>query len=91
MAWNPLGSIFKGNDDVSKRVKAIAMDLAIKYEVEVDVLLIAWILKHPSGVLPVCGTTDPQRIGQLMLATTLELELQDWFSIWVESVGTKVP
>jgi predicted oxidoreductase len=91
MAWNPLGSVFKGNDDVSKRVKAIAMDLAIKYEEEVDVLLIAWILKHPSGVLPVCGTTDPLRIGQLMRATTLELDLQDWFSIWVESVGTKVP
>jgi predicted oxidoreductase len=53
--------------------------------------LLAWILKHPSGVLPVCGTTDPKRIEQLMRATSLELDLQDWFSVWVESVGTKVP
>jgi predicted oxidoreductase len=91
MAWNPLGSIFKGDDDASKRVKTLATALALKYETTIDVLLLAWILKHPSEIIPVCGTTDKSRIAQLMQATTLNLDLQDWFAIWVESAGTKVP
>ncbi|WP_309642258.1 aldo/keto reductase [Flavobacterium sp.] len=91
MAWNPLGSVFKGDDEQSSRVRTLATALALKYETTIDVLLLAWILKHPSGILPVCGTTDKTRISQLMQATTIELELQDWFAIWVESTGTKVP
>jgi len=90
MAWNPLGSVFKGLDECSQRVKTIATALALKYEIDIDTLLLAWILKHPSGILPVCGTTDPKRMGQLMRATTIELDLQDWFSVWVESTGSKV-
>lgn len=91
MAWNPLGSVFKGDDEKSKRVKITAEALALKYGVTVDLLLLAWILRHPSGVLPVCGTTDATRIKQLMQATSVTLTLEDWFSIWVESAGTKVP
>jgi predicted oxidoreductase len=91
MAWNPLGSVFKGDEEQANRVRTLATSLALKYETTIDVLLLAWILKHPSGILPVCGTTDKTRIGQLMQATTIALELQDWFSIWVESAGTKVP
>ena len=91
MAWNPLGSVFKGDDETSIRVSTIATSLALKYETTIDVLLLAWILKHPSRILPVCGTTDKTRIAQLIQATTIELDLQDWFAIWVESAGAKVP
>jgi len=52
---------------------------------------LAWILKHPAGILPVIGTTDPIRISNLMKATTFELELQDWFELWTESAGERVP
>lgn len=91
MAWNPLGSVFKGDDEQANRVRSAANAMALKYETTTDVILLAWILKHPSGILPVCGTTDKTRIGQLMQATTIEFDLQDWFAIWVESAGTKVP
>ncbi len=91
MAWNPLGSVFKSDDQQANRVKTLVTALALKYETKIDILLLAWILKHPSGILPVCGTTDKTRIAQLMHAANIELDLQDWFSIWVESAGTKVP
>ena len=91
MAWNPLGSVFKTDDEKSNRVRILAESLADKYLVAVDVLLLAWILRHPAGILPVCGTTDKTRISQLMQATSVSLELEDWFAIWVESAGTKVP
>ena len=91
MAWNPLGSVFRSDDEKSVRVKTTALELALKYDIPVDVLLLVWILQHPSGILPVCGTTDPTRIAQLMLATKTTLALEDWFAIWAASIGTKVP
>ncbi len=91
MAWNPLGSVFKNEDEKSKRVAIQGKVLAEKYEVSLDVILLAWIIKHPSGIIPVCGTTDPKRISQLMQATSITLDLEDWFSLWVASTGEKVP
>lgn len=91
MAWSPLGSVFKNDDEKTQRVFKKATEFSLKYGVPVDVILLAWILKHPAGILPVIGTTDPIRISNLMKATTFELELQDWFELWSESAGERVP
>ncbi|NHM06069.1 aldo/keto reductase [Flavobacterium sp. CYK-4] len=91
MAWNPLGSVFKRDDLQAQRVLSVVNKLAVKYETAPDLILLSWILKHPAGILPVCGTANPKRIKQLIKATEIDLELQDWFSIWVESTGNKVP
>ncbi|MCZ4221915.1 aldo/keto reductase [Pedobacter rhodius] len=91
MCWSPLGSVFKNDDEKSHRIKKIAANFSLKYDVPVDVILLAWILKHPSGILPVCGTADPSRIANLMKAARVEMELQDWFVLWTESSGVPVP
>lgn len=91
MSWSPLGSVFKKDDEQALRVKQMATNFSLKYDVPVDVILLAWILKHPSGILPVCGTADRSRIANLMKATTVEMELQDWFALWTASAGVPVP
>ncbi len=91
MCWRPLGTIFKSADEKSIRIKALAAQLSLKYNAEIDHLLLAWILKHPAGILPVCGTADESRIPNLLKATTIELELEDWFAFWTESAGKEVP
>ena len=91
MCWSPLGSVFKKGDDKSIRIKKLATQLSLKYNVEIDVLLLAWILKHPSGILPVFGTADKTRIAHLMMATTIEMELEDWFAFWTASAGNPIP
>ena len=91
MCWSPLGTVFKKDDEKSIRIKKLAKRLSTKYNVEMDVLLLAWILKHPSGILPVFGTADKTRIAKLMMATTIEMELEDWFAFWTESAGKEVP
>jgi predicted oxidoreductase len=48
-------------------------------------------LKHPSGILPVFGTADKTRIANLMKATTIEMELEDWFAFWTASAGNPIP
>ncbi len=91
MAWSPLGTTFKGEDEKSVRVRKIAESFAEKYNTTSDLILLAWLMQHPSGIIPVCGTTDPGRIKSLNSAAALTLELEDWFAIWVESTGHKVP
>ena len=91
MCWSPLGTVFKKEDEKSERITKLATQLSSKYNAEIDQLLLAWILKHPSGILPVCGTADETRIRNLMKATTIELELEDWFAFWTESAGKNVP
>ena len=91
MCWSPLGTVFKKIDEKSVRVKKLATNLSLKYNVEIDVLLLAWILKHPSGILPVFGTADKTRIANLMKATEVEMEIEDWFSLWTESAGNPIP
>lgn len=91
MCWSPLGTVFRKDNEQSERIKKVTNELSSKYNVSDDIILLAWILKHPSGILPVCGTSDKKRIANLMQATTIEMELQDWFSLWTASIGNEVP
>jgi predicted oxidoreductase len=91
MAWSPLGGVFKQTDPQSLRLNEVATQLAEKYAVSLDIILLAWILKHPAGVLPVCGTSDTKRIANLMKAIEVELELQEWFALWEANRGLPVP
>ncbi len=91
LAWSPLGSIFKADNSQTQRLKVLLMELVVKYEVTVDVLVLAWIMQHPAGIVPVTGSTNPSRLKNQMKATKLTLELEDWFAIWTESMGEKVP
>lgn len=90
MSWKPLGNVFKEDSEKTRRLKILFSQLVTKYGVGSDTLLLAWIIRHPSKVLPVAGTVNIARIQQLMKATTVELSLEDWFAIWTESIGNKV-
>jgi len=91
MAWNPLGTVFRENTEQTFRLKQLLATLVDKYHVGSDLILLAWILQHPANILPVAGTVNVARIQQLSKACSLELDKQDWFSIWTESMGNKVP
>ena len=91
MAWNPLGSVFKEDSQQTRRLKKILTDLVIKYEVSSDLLLLSWVLQHPSNIIPVVGTTNITRIPQLNNPKKIKLDLEDWFAIWTESQGNEVP
>ena len=90
MAWNPLGTIFKSDDEKSIRIKLVVEALVIKYGVSVDAILFAWIQKHPANILPVFGTTDFERIKSLAKSNEIILDLEDWFTIWEANLGRKV-
>lgn len=91
MAWSPLGTYFKENNEQNNRIKKVLNELANKYEATEDVLLLAWLHQHPSGIIPVLGTIKWDRILAQSKASDLVLDLEDWFALWVASRGEKVP
>ncbi len=91
MSWSPLGSVFREETDVTFRIKEALKGLTEKYNATEDQLLLAWILKHPSNVYPVIGTTNKTRIINAVKAIDIHLELEDWFTLLVASQGHKVP
>jgi predicted oxidoreductase len=91
MSWNPLGTVFREDIEQTRRLKKLLLQLVSKYGVGSDTILLAWVLKHPANVIPVAGTVNVARIQALMKATTLQMETEDWFAIWTESMGNRVP
>jgi predicted oxidoreductase len=91
MAWNPLGSFYKEAIPQTIRLRDLLQKLTEKYGLSDDLLLLAWVLKHPAAIQPVVGTTQIDRIKNLKKLQGFELELEDWFAIWTESIGTKIP
>ncbi|GGD17204.1 aldo/keto reductase [Flavobacterium orientale] len=91
MAWNPLGVVFREDTEQTRRLKKLLARLVEKYHFGSDIILLAWIMQHPSKVIPVAGTVNVARIQQLQKAAELLLDKEDWFEIWTESMGNKVP
>jgi len=91
MSWNPLGTVFRTDNDQTRRLKKLLATLVSKYHFGADTILLSWILQHPAKVIPIAGTVNVARIQSLLKATELQLDKEDWFAIWTESMGHEVP
>ena len=91
MAWSPLGSVFREDNEQTRRIHKQLGELTDVYNATEDQLLLAWILKHPAKIHPVIGTTNQDRIKNANKALEINLEIEDWFFILSASQGHKVP
>jgi predicted oxidoreductase len=85
MAWSPLGGgklMTPASTLWSKKEK---------YRATETQLSLAWLLKHPSSMFPIIGTTQPERIIESAKAVNIELERQDWFEMLKIASGHDVP
>jgi predicted oxidoreductase len=90
MAWSPLagGNLFNGqNDAVTAALDAIARDRGV----DVSAVAVAWLLAHPSKILPVMGTNNLSRISRLSDACDVKLDRQEWYEIYIAALGHEVP
>ena len=88
MAYSPLGSYF---NEENGKIKKVVDKLKNKYSCTDYQILISWLLKHPSKVYPVIGTTKSDRIKSTLESLKIEIDLIDWFEILEASVGKRVP
>ena len=91
MAWSPLGTFFKEENDQNSRIVKLMESLEEKYNATKSQLVLAFIMAHPANVLPVVGTTLKDRLKDALKAAEIKLELQDWFLLLEASKGERVP
>ncbi len=90
-AWSPLGggAVFAEND-MSARIKTVAQPMMEKHHASLDQLLLAWLLRHPSGILPVLGTTKIERVKTAVKALEMTLDRVEWYDLWQAATGEKI-
>ena len=86
-AWSPVAhgalakaSIGRGEEKMRATAEA-ARALAEKKGVSMDAILVAWLLRHPAGIQPVIGTTNPQRIKETCAADNVGLTREEWYAL----------
>ena len=92
MAWSPLGGGIFNDDSIPnyRKIVSTANELAEKYTTGINEILVAFLLKHPSGIIPVVGTTKVERLLQAKAANNIYLTREDWFKLWIATIGEDV-
>ena len=101
MAWSPLGAGLLG--DGAKRllpaqqgyqtdgIVKVLDEIAKVRQVSRTVIALAWLLKHPCQIVPIVGTTNPDRIREAVKATEFELTREEWYRLLLAARGEPLP
>ena len=90
MAWSVMGNYFSETSQQNTRIKKVILELCKKYYAEENEILLAFVLKHPSKIIPVIGSSKTDTVRKLKSALMLDLETIDWFKILEASRGNEV-
>lgn len=89
MAWSPLGGggLMTGDGDVQTVLKRVAAESGT----DPAAVATAWLLAHPSGILPVMGTNNIDRIKKFSDAEKVPMDRETWFELYTAAQGFEVP
>ena len=90
MAWSVMGDYFTVKSEKNERIKKVLENLCQKYNAEENQILLAFILKHPAGILPVIGTSRLENIVKFKQSLSIELEHEDWFTLLQANNGNEI-
>jgi predicted oxidoreductase len=89
MAWSPLagGALFSGDHP---DIMSALSNVALQNNVDETAVAIAWLLAHPSRILPVLGTNSLERIKGMSAALDVKMDRQTWYEIYTAALGREV-
>ena len=92
MAWSPLGggALVSGRDEKKRKLYTLMVQIAQEHGVDVSAVAVAWLLRHPVGILPVMGTNTISRIKAFSQAIDLPMERERWFELYTAALGREV-
>ena len=96
-AWCPLGGVaypawgntFTPEDE--ERIRSELQRQSEIYDAEPWVVILAWILAHPSNIFTIIGTTTPERVAMSTKALELDYTREDWYRLLEARNGYPVP
>ena len=96
MAWSPFagGRLFSGSDEEAMRVQRELQRLTQTRGLDEEhgnmQLALAWLLAHPSRMIPVLGSGNPQRLVAALAALEMALDREEWFELLRAGRGRNV-
>ena len=95
-AWAPLaggrlGTLSEFADPVVHQTSALLRQLAAAHGVAPEAIQLAWLLRHPAGLQPIIGTTDPVRLAACCAADEVRLSREAWYALFSAARGGRVP
>lgn len=101
LAWSPLGGGLLGTGgkvDAEHPRRAVlsklldVMDLiAAQYGSTRTVIALAWLMRHPSAIIPIVGSNRPERIAEATKADAVELTREHWYALLEAARGERLP
>ncbi len=101
LAWSPLGGgqLADGASDLLRsqreyqpqRVLPLLDEIAARHDVSRSGIALAWLLRHPAGVVPIVGTTNPARIAEAARAESIELSREEWYALLAAAEREPLP
>jgi predicted oxidoreductase len=101
MAWSPLaqGKLGTAAPNIPKQAQqAGRLDLlgtldsiAEARGVSRSVIALAWLLKHPSKIIPIIGSTNPHHIRDAAQAVEVDLTREEWYRLLESAWGQRLP
>lgn len=74
------GRIANGTGYLPAKVRAKLDEMSEKHHSDIESIAVAWLIKL--GALPLIGTTNEQRIRNIVNAFNIEMDIQDWFELY---------
>ncbi len=101
MAWSPLGAgqfvdgarwlMASQRGYRTEGVLPLLDEYAAQRGVKRSAVALAWLLKHPAGIMPIVGSTDPQRIRDAARAAEIQLSREEWYRLLLAARGEPLP
>jgi len=94
LAWSPLGGgrLFSEESERASRVRAELASVGEEIgAATLEEVALAWLLRHPAGMVPILGTFRQERLATAARAEAFTLSREQWFRIWVASTGERLP
>jgi len=101
LAWSPLGGGWLGAGgkvsekdplrEQHEKLQAMMDQIAARHGVSRTVIALAWLLKHPSGIIPIVGSANPVNIRDAVKADALDLPREDWYRLLLAARGKPLP
>jgi len=105
LAWSPLagGALAAALDDTTPvppenqakaaiimRLRPLLATIAKEYGVTPLAILLAWLMRHPSKIIPIIGTIRPEAMRDAAKADTITLDRDNWYRILRVARGKKL-
>ncbi|HEY3781430.1 MAG TPA: aldo/keto reductase [Fimbriimonadaceae bacterium] len=97
LAYSPLGGgrlsgkrDLRDDEPAARTTKALE-EVGSKHNATAGQVALAWLLAHPTKIIPLVGSNNPEHIREAAGAAKIELTREEWYKLWIAARGKAVP